>query len=502
MNCIKSIAAFILLTAFIIPAGCSGKQTDNIITAAAETGTETSAEAELVPDLPEFDGGGDKFMFLTKMEGDETGRWTAEDIDVQEQNGEVVNDAVYTRNSIVEEKYNITISQAYMAMGGQYTYTMCSEITKLIMAGDSTYDVIMPTIQDAALLARDKMLYNLSTLSYINLDMPWWNQQFNNDVNIGGKAYFADGDICMTFMRAAYCVLFNKQLITDYSLENPYNIVTGGTWTIDKMTEMGAVFASDINGDGNYTDADNIGVGLLNNHIEVFYTASGLKLVTVDKDGVFTFTGGTQQSIDMFDKIFRLYETRDSVINFAEAARLSVNKGTGQVEAAAATFEERRLLFLVGTMNNVPNMRDMETDFGILPLPMSSDAQDQYYSYVQTWASGCAAICITAANTDKSSAVLEEMAYQARKILTPAYYDVSLKTKFTRDTESQTMLDLIYENRTCDLGNLFNIGSLVSGITDMVNNRKDGYASFIAGKEESIKTTLEEITALYAKQDA
>ena len=90
------------------------------------------------------------------------------------------------------------------------------------------------------------------------------------------------------------------------------------------------------------------------------------------------------------------------------------------------------------------------------------------------------------------------MAYLSREITTPAYYEVTLKTKYARDEESQTMLDIIYETRSCDLGNLFNIGSLVSDLTSMIfEKRQNNFVSLIAGKEEEISKTLADLTELY-----
>ncbi|MHB1152452.1 MAG: hypothetical protein ACYCWE_16915 [Eubacteriales bacterium] len=498
---IKTTSLFLCF--FMLLTGCGkGDDTENAVISSEDiVSEEETAAPELKPDLPELDLGGRDFRFLVKMEGTETGRWTAHDIYVKEQTGEVVNDAVYTRNRLVEEQFNIIIVQTLMDIGGQYSYSMHREISKLAYAGDDTYDVIMPTIQDCAYLARDGMLRDLNSFDSIDLSMPWWNERFVADTVIKNRAYYANGSLSETFMRAVYCILFNKQIIEDYSLENPYDAVTGNNWTIDKLLEMSAVFAQDINGDGKFDDSDNTGLIVLNNQIEALYTASGQKLVTVDADGTFSFTGGTERSLNVLEQIYKLYEARDVVLCTSDnSRRSSATSGLGHVEAAAAAFESGRNLFLLGTMNNVPSMRNMDTDFGILPLPMSADGQTGYYSYVQTWAAGAVAILITAKDAESSSVVIEEMAYRSRELTTPAYYEVTLKTKYARDEESQQMLDIIYENRSCDLGNLFNIGSLVSDITSMIfEKRQNIFVSLITAKEEAINKTLADITQLYGE---
>ena len=377
MKFLMRITALILCS-FMLFTGCS-RQTDPVDNTVPAGDTDSASEpvaAEPIPDLPDLNLGGRDFRFLVKMEGTESGRWTALDIYVKEQTGEVVNDAVYKRNRIVEEKFNINIVQTLMNMGAQYSYSMHSEISKLAYAGDDTYDVIMPAIQDCAYLARDGMLLDLNSFEYIDLSMPWWNERFIHDTVIKNRAYYANGNLSETFMRAVYCILFNKQIIADYSIEDPYGAVTGSIWTIDKLLEMSAVFARDLNGDAKLDDSDNAGLIVLNNQIEALYTASGQKFVTVEEDGTFSFTGGKESSISVLEQIYNLYEARDIVLCTSDSSRRSsASSGLGHVEAAAAAFEAGRSLFLLGTMNNVPGMRNMETDFGILPLPMSSEGQ-------------------------------------------------------------------------------------------------------------------------------
>jgi hypothetical protein len=54
---------------------------------------------------------------------------------------------------------------------------------------------------------------------------------------------------------------FNKQLVEDYGIENPYDTVREGAWTHDRMkTVVGAIYR-DLNGNGAYDDDDFYGLG-------------------------------------------------------------------------------------------------------------------------------------------------------------------------------------------------------------------------------------------------
>ena len=48
--------------------------------------------------------------------------------------------------------------------------------------------------------------------------------------------------------------------------------------------------------------------------------------------------------------------------------------------------------------------------------------------------------------------ILEAMAYESEQTVLPAYYEVMLKTKVSRDEQSSAMLDLILDHLVFDLG--------------------------------------------------
>jgi hypothetical protein len=118
------------------------------------------------------------------------------------------------------------------------------------------------------------------------------------------------------------------------------------------------------------------------------------------------------------------------------------------------------------TATNVSLFRDMEDDFGILPIPKLSEEQESYYSYSQPW--GAVAVCVpvTNENLERTGMIIEAMAGASKYTSTPAMYDVTLKTKFARDEYSKQMLDIICENSTYDFAGIFNW----SGIFDIIVN--------------------------------
>ena len=141
--------AALLLTASM--ASCGGGDTTQTVDttgAVADTAATETAEPAYVPATTDM--GGREFHILSKMEGDESGRWTAEDFKIEEADGDVVNDAIVERNNLLEEQFNCDIVNHFEPMGNLFSYTLYGTISKLVQAGDTTYDFMMPPIQDSA----------------------------------------------------------------------------------------------------------------------------------------------------------------------------------------------------------------------------------------------------------------------------------------------------------------------------------------------------------------
>ena len=499
----KRIFALLLTMLMVLPLFACGESTGTSAPSADNGGNTPAANAvtdavtEAVPAYKPAvtDLEGRTFHIMSKMENTVDGRWTEHNFEELEAGGDVVNDAIVYRNQILEEQFNCTIQNVFEKMGGIFSYTMYQTIAKLIEAGDDSYDLYMPTVQDCAKLSVTGMLYDMKDYDCIQLDREWWNQVVIDATSIGGKVYYADGDIAETFMRAAYAIFFNKQLIKDFTLDDPYALVGNNKWTIDKVLSDAKAASVDMNSNGFMDSEDRIGLLVLYNSTEAFYAASGVKLVTVDENGRLTWTGGSERSIQIMNKISDLYKSTDAVLNCDKKEKMLTSdmQAIGNVQRGETLFSNDKALYLFGTMNNVKAMRSMDTDFGILPLPKADDTQDRYYSYVHTWSASAACIALNVPDPAVTAQFIEAAAYYAAQEITPAYYDVMLKTKVSRDEESLAMLDMIYANRWCDLGNIFNVGAVLSDFTSNINNGQDNFASMIAAKESKIESELAEI---------
>ena len=78
-----------------------------------------------------------------------------------------------------------------------------------------------------------------------------------------------------------------------------------------------------------------------------------------------------------------------------------------------------------------------------------------------------------------------------RDRLQPAYYEVMLTTKLTRDNESAEMLDIIFSSRIYDNGEIYDFGGIGGDLIYMTMTFDRNIASTYAKKEKMIAKQIE-----------
>jgi hypothetical protein len=86
--------------------------------------------------------------------------------------------------------------------------------------------------------------------------------------------------------------------------------------------------------------------------------------------------------------------------------------------------------------------------------------------------------------------VLEAMSAHSHYDLQNEYIEISLKTRYARDDESEGMLDIILNNRVFDPALVFGFGNFASAYQDL--HTGGNVASFFATKESATVKAIEE----------
>ncbi len=445
---LASILAALTLSSM---ASCGqAEETDTADTTGAETAVE-SEDNRIPTGLPERDFEGHKFQVLTK--GQFNAHWCSKDVYAEELTGEPINDAVFNRNAAVTETYNFSIVELWG------TEANCTPLAKnAIQAAEDAYDLILNGSDTTPLITAGYLL-DLQSLPYMDLTKPWYDQNANETLSIAGKLMVTSGELTIMDNNATWCIQFNKDLATDMQIPNLYELVNEGKWTLDTMLSYAENASIDLNGDGIHNEFDQWGVSGESSNSIFYMMGAGITNFEKDENDIPVLVAGTEKYVDAFYKGNALNGNFDLCLN-VDYGTLRKQYTDVWGECMDKAFSEGRVLFSCAGMNRVTLFREMEADFGVLPMPKYDEAQADYYSPVSMWCTSLLSVPITASNPERTGIIIEALSAESMYTLTPAYYDITLQGKSVRDEESAAMLDVIFASRIFDLGNMYLLGDV------------------------------------------
>lgn len=364
-----------------------------------------------------------------------------------EYNGQVANDAMYDRELSVENRLNVDIQN----INGEYKWdTREQYITKIKsshMANDDSYNIVQGEIP---YLIIDGILYDLNTLNYLDFDKPYWANDLVEELSIDGRLYAVNGDFSGGNVLDISCIWYNEVLRQNLNLEDPMVLVDEGKWTAEKLYEMASAGYMDADGSGKLSINDQFGLIIREaNALTPFISAFGLRIASKNADGVHELTFNNEKVISAFEFMLKL-------LGNYKATAFGGEGGTKYNLA----FNENRGIFVVGQFSDAPGFVEMENEVGILPLPKFDENQETYLTKGSGELYG---ITTSTSNVPAASAVMELMASEGYRIVTPALYETNLKTRYSTDPDMARMFDVIRSGITVDFGEQY--GWYLEGIS-------------------------------------
>jgi len=480
----------ILFICTISITGCSNPpplDSDNTTLATGEDPTEETTTEILTADVPDSDFEGHVFTVINIDYSIPI--WTQRDIYSEGQNGDIINDSVYMRNTAVEDKFNCTIASMQVL-------DTIAELNKFISSGDSTVDFATVPLNRFSIIANTGGLVEYSNIPYINLDAPWWDSSSVASLSVANKLFAACSDITIMDKDATTGMVFNKKLADDYAISNIYDTVLKGEWTIDKLIELSKIVATDVDGNDVQDDKDIYGLLYQRDTMSSFLSGCGGFVADKDDDDLPIMTLYTPKNIDILDKLYDfLYNPQDCfhVMKFFDP------KPEGFTDGMTRMFQNNQALFMWIRMADVENLRAMDTDFGILPIPKLDTLQETHLQTVNPYVGTVVIVPQSASDLERIGIMLESLSAESRRILLPAYYDIMLTNKLTRDEESLDMLDIIFDNRVYDVGDIYNFGDIAGQLIYMTMTYDRNMASKYESLEKSINAAIEKLVTAYTE---
>jgi ABC-type glycerol-3-phosphate transport system substrate-binding protein len=454
----------------------------------SDTKATSDDTKRLYDNVPSADYEGYTFTFLTKP-NDANGYWGHFEFYTEEQNAVPLNDAIYNRNAKIAERFNISFANICEA-------SWENMFMKSVASGEDIYDCAVFSPATAASFAVNGQLLDYVELTNIDLSQPWWDPVLNKQFSIAHKQYFAIGNITLVDKEATYIMMFNKDVANDFGINNLYTIVNSGEWTMDKLMEICAKVTADVDGDGKYTFKDRVGlvtdIGATNQ--AMFYTG-GARFFEKDSDDIPFFSIDMDRATGVMEKIVQITKS-----NYTMMASTLYDQGVSNPwsdDGINGMFKQGRALFYGISLTVMSKMRDMDSDFGVLPYPKYNEDQKDYISFVGSALADTVAVPMTCENPERTSAIIEALCCESTYSTLPAYYDVTITNKTMRDEESAAQLDYIFAHRTIDMSMIYNWG----GIYDMLLSVKnaENFASAIAKMQKTVTRSMEKTIAEFTE---
>jgi hypothetical protein len=327
---------------------------------------------------------------------------------------------------------------------------------------------------------------NWNSLPYIDSDKPYWSPGAVLGYSVGDKLLLSLSDMCVSSNDNTHCMLFNKKIHENFQLANIYDLVGDNKWTFDTFREMTRNVASDLDGDGKMTEADQFGYFIGGSSGQLNYLwAGGSQITSKDENNVPYLDMLSERTIAIYDF---LYDLRFSDDTFHYAY--------WHLAFAYEFFSADKALFMTTQIGVINDLRNMDTDFGIIPYPKFDEAQQEYGHYVDGHAT-LMAVPMTVSNTEKVGIVIEALSYDSFINLVPIYYDTIITNKFTRDEESGEMLDIIYNSRVFDFAYVYDNWNLAFAFSNMLDAKVQNFTSYYEKQEKAELKQLEKVIAIY-----
>ena len=419
----------------------------------------------------------------------------ANEITVETEDGKEPDDfilaSVWKRQKEVEEILDVTIKNNKVEETDEHGGRTL--IQSVVNGGDNTYDIYASSYYGSSILAADGLFLDLYNVKNLDTTREYWSQYYIDKSQIGKGLYTITGDLAVSATRFLFVTFFNKDLVKEYQINDPYKMVADGTWTYDTMLATVKSIYKDVNSDGERDENDFYGMGV-NNYlgVDAYTSAFNIPTITINSDKQAEICLNYEKYADVVDKLYTLFWQTEGVLNKQDPDHL------------ATLFSQNTLIFSQSWLYNCESydMRDMASDYGIIPYPKYNEQQSEYYTFGHDQIT-IFAVPKTTSQADAAGAVLEVMSATSRSTVIDQYYEMALKGRYARDEESVQMLDMIRSNFLLDTGWIYceSTNLMSRMLRTLIEAKSKNFASFYQKYRESFEASVKDLNNAFAGLD-
>ena len=392
-------------------------------------------------------------------------------------NREIYSGRLVTFPGSIDKQAHLGVELVDIDAGDWLAYS--NNVIRTVQSGDDAYQLVSThCYQGVTSFLTSDAAYNYADFESVNLDAPYWDLDFMEDVKIGDQYLIGYNDFCLTSVNA---IVFNKDLMAEYNLTAPYEDVRNKTWTMDKLISLASNVAKD-NGDGVWNEKDTYGIsgrGWVDTIS--FTTACDIKIVDRDETGLYqvAYENNSEKTFAALEKVNELYNGDFAYYKGPQGTQIPFNDGTTMMYTMETYY--------------MTNLRDVTFRFGVLPYPMYNAAQGEYKSL--NW-NGIMFVPASIKDPEMVGDVLELLAFYTPPVQ-KAYYEDLLGSKLSDAPEDAEMLDVIWDSVVTDIGmvsaNLSGMDPLLYMFPNLCMDGVQGYSSYVTRNTRSANRALEKL---------
>ncbi len=438
----------------------------------------------------DFDNEDFTFLFVQQKAGDKD-YYGGDYLDAESLTGATVQDAVYKRNLAVEELYKVNVTQRLEANGDP-----AGLLQTFYMSGDFCFDVIYAWGAKMGPCITENFFADITKVPYIDLTKEYWCPSAMEDLTVNDSMYIWINDISMNKLEWAGFLFFNKQIAEDYNViqqfGSPYDLVREGKWTIDRYLEMLTSVSNDLDGDGVISKDDVYGsLGISPYDLT---HAANVSIISKNDDGSLYLSYYNEKTLDVANKLYSVWSNKKHNKDYSDIWDNADYSGfNDQWEYARSFFTTDHALFMNGTAFLTGELRNMKSEYGVLPLPKYDENQKNHMHTVTPPASIFALPStyrndVSTAGPERTGMILEYMAYKSNEIVLPQYYETLLKGQRLGTEDDQQMLDIIKDTIRYNLCSMVGLEGITTNFQAVIFKPQTASSAY---KRNEIKLSKE-----------
>ena len=408
--------------------------------------------------------------------------WAETKMTAETLTAEVINDAIYRRTAKVEEKLKIVIKDNIVA---DVNNIAKPALISGVGEGEGAFDLLQVWPSVALTMYQEGLYVDQKKISTMDMQNPWWEHSFNDQVNIGDATYISYNQSSLILYSGFYIFVFNKSLVKSYNLTDPYDLVDSDEWTWENAYSMMRQVKTDEDNDGTPETADHDKFGIVGhvNHVQNLVASSGQTILVRDADGNLPtkFTKVSDSFSDAFAKYIEYFVASESAA-IADMGSGEDNDFNGYTTSSGlpnyiAYFNDGNSLFLTTGTSEVTRIREGNVDYGIVVVPKYDAEQRDYITPVYNKVDGFAVPRrsgseeVVKALYDRVGVVMDNLGAASYNYLVDEHIGTVLYYRVANDPTARDMIEKAYSNPVIDVAYSNDFGSCAGLALAQVKSR-------------------------------